>query len=535
MSMCHRFLLLLLLCLGSAWVDEPDEAARVDLQLQRLAEIMTLALDKSAHNAPSPDMVEGAIQGLLNRLDPHTVYYSADRYRTMKEDQRGSYFGVGLHIGIENGVLTVVSPIADTPAASAGIRAGDLIMAIDDQFAQKMSVSEAIRHLRGNEGEAVNVSLKRIGREAFDVSLIRAQIPTKNVRATFMLDDQTGYISLKDFGETATEEVADAILGLRSEKMQRMILDLRGNPGGLLPQAIGVASLFVPGEKVIVSTQGRMSNANQEYRSDPVSPIQPFPLIVLIDRGSASASEIVAGAIQDHDRGLIVGVTSWGKGLVQSVFPVGNGSKGLALTTARYYTPSGRNIQGPYDSIDEYYHPKSSEQIFFEPQVQSGQKFYTIAGREVLQVRGIVPDVYIAYAKNKALVEQLQYKYNAFFNFATANQDRYGNINSEWIMPEEVVVEFYGFVKDRGYEVAYEALLEERSALTQNITYELLSTKHFDEAWRYLIMNDVHVKASQDLFDEAKELLDVYDGKVPLRDSYAHDLKEYARLHRNQE
>lgn len=530
------FLLLCLLFLtGPLRVPQGESADPLTQQMDRLAEIMTLVVNESGHSVDQGELVEGAINGLLSQLDPHTLYYSEDRYRTMKEDQRGSYYGIGIHIGLENGHLTVIAPIAGTPAAAAGVRAGDQIVAINHDSTTQISIAEAIRRLRGGQGESVWVTLKRLGvHETIDMELVRAEIPAHNVRASFLLDPQTGYISLKDFGETATEEMVNAIQLLESDGMKRLVLDLRGNPGGLLPQAIGVASLFVPGDKVVVSTQGRMNNANQEYRSELRSEVTLMPLIVLIDRGSASASEIVAGAIQDHDRGLIVGVTSWGKGLVQSVFPVGNGSKGLALTTARYYTPSGRNIQGPYDSIDDYYHPKSSEELFFGVRSDgvNRQRFFTIAGREVLQVRGIVPDVYIAYPKNPELVDRLELRHNAFFNFATLNQDRYGRLGRDWQVPDEVLIDFYAFAKDRGFSLSWDQVQEHQVVIKKKLAYQLLHTKDPNEAWRFLMGHDVHIQATVDLFDEAKELLDVYGGKSPLRANYASDLKDYARLHR---
>ncbi|MCB1042373.1 MAG: S41 family peptidase [Acidobacteria bacterium] len=529
----RRWLPVFLLATFTSATDGPSETERLNSQLNRLAEVLTLVQVNAVEETDVDVLAKGALTGLVSQLDPHTVYYAADRYQTMKEDQRGSYFGVGIHLGQDNGRLTVIAPMSGSPAALAGFRAGDQILSIDGTDTQGLSVGEAIRMLRGPLDSTVTLQVKRVARdETVQVTLVRAEIPTSNIRSYFMLDQTTGYIALKDFGETATHEVIAAIGSLQAEGMVNLVLDLRGNPGGLLPQAIGVAGLFLPGEKTIVSTRGRMSNANQEYVSEEISPIAPMPLIVLIDRGSASASEIVAGAIQDHDRGLIVGVTSWGKGLVQSVFPVGNGSKGLALTTARYYTPSGRNIQGAYESMNEYMHPKSSESLFFTDESPVGERFFTFAGREVLQVRGIVPDVYIAYDKVPDAVSKLELGNNAFFNFAVLNQDRYGELNADWEPPEALLADFQAYLMDRKQKVDWEELKLHRELLLEKLSFQLLHSHDADTAWRFAAAHDPQVRACHDLFDEAAELLAVYLGTAKLPDNYAYGLKEYARAHR---
>ena len=354
---------LLLFCSG-AWQEENNELA-IYRSLDRLSEVLTLVRHHSPNPVASETLMEGAIDGLLTQLDPHSSFYNSDRYQTMKEDQQGAFYGIGIIVGFQNDRLTVISPLEGTPAFEAGMRAGDVIASIDGVKTEDLPVYEAIRLLRGQKGSEVIVTTLRRGVEGpLFFTLRRAEIPTSNVRAHFLLEDgQTGYVALKDFGETAASEVSAALKELTG--MQQLILDLRGNPGGLLPQAIEVASLFLPGEKLVVSTRGRFRNATQSYHSRESSTAPQVPLIVLIDRGSASASEIVAGAIQDHDRGLIVGVNSWGKGLVQSVFPLSEGTKGLALTTSRYFTPAGRNIQGSYDSFEDYYRPESSEKLYF--------------------------------------------------------------------------------------------------------------------------------------------------------------------------
>ncbi len=501
--------------------------------LDTLAEILTAAKAYSPETVADQALIEGAIDGLLDQLDPHSSYYNEDRYRTMKEDQQGAFYGVGILVGYQNKRLTVISPLDGAPAARAGIRSGDVIVQIDETRTKGLNFDEAIRLLRGEKGSEVAVVVSRQGvREPLRFTVRRAEIPNENVRASFMLDDrQTGYIALRDFGENAAEELKEAALDLERQGMTRLALDLRGNPGGLLPQAIKVASLFIPGKKLVVSTQGRLKNANQEYHSERTSPLELTPLVVLIDRGSASASEIVAGAIQDHDRGLIVGVNSWGKGLVQSVFPIANGTKGLALTTSRYYTPSGRNIQGSYESLEAYYNPESSEDYYFgREQVDPRSRFKTRHGREVIEVRGITPDVYLPFPKTPESVQKLDMK-NVFFNFAARHQDDFGLIRQGWQADGQVMAAFRKALKEEG-DFPEEAFDQHAAILRQKLTYQFLYISNSKWAWRHMIKHDHHVKASRDLFEKAGELLRVFKGEEALPSNYSDELKQYARLHK---
>ncbi len=497
--------------------------------LDTLAEIMTVVQQNAPGKMDGQELVEGAIDGLLGQLDPHSNYYNEDRFQTMKEDQKGSFYGIGIIVGFQNEQLTVISPLDGAPAFTAGIRAGDVIASIDKVVTKDLDFQDAIRLLRGEDGSQVEVTVRRQGfSEPLSFSIRRAEIPSENVRASFMLDQTTGYIALRDFGETAGKEVGEAMQSLESQGMKQLVLDLRGNPGGLLPQAIEVSSLFIPGKKLVVSTQGRLQNSSQEYYSEKTSPVEQVPLIVLIDRGSASASEIVAGAIQDHDRGLIVGVNSWGKGLVQSVFPLSKGSKGLALTTSRYYTPSGRNIQGSYESLEAYYNPGSSEALYFEPPNKETVFKKTRHGRDVMEVRGITPDVYIAHLKTPEVVLDLELRHSAFFNFATAHQEAYGKVDRDFKVDGRVLDAFMEFLKEKDIDVA--PLAEHADILKKKLKYQFLYIANPKWSWEFLMKNDHQVGAAMELFTKAAELLDVYNGTVEIRSGYAQELRKYARL-----
>ncbi|MGH6955352.1 MAG: S41 family peptidase [Caulobacteraceae bacterium] len=290
-------------------------------------------------------LIQSAMQGMLTSLDPHSDYLTADDYKDLEDQTRGEYGGLGLEIQAEDGAVKVVSPIDGTPASRAGIKPGDYILAVDGENILGMSVSDAVKAMRGKPGEPVTLTIGRQHTDPFDVKLVREIIQPKAVE--YHLEGDYGYVKLSSFNEKATDETLAALDALKAKdpKLKGVVLDLRGNPGGLLDQAVGVASLFLNGGEV-VSQRGRDPQDIQRYDAKGHDVLNGLPMVVLINSGTASASEIVAGALQDRHRAAIVGVTSFGKGSVQTVIPLRGGLDGaLKLTTARYYTPSGRSIQ----------------------------------------------------------------------------------------------------------------------------------------------------------------------------------------------
>ncbi len=290
-------------------------------------------------------LIQSAMQGMLTSLDPHSDYLTPEAYGDLQDQTRGEYGGLGLEIQSEDGAVKVISPIDGTPASKAGIKPGDFILAVDGQNILGMSVSDAVKQMRGKPGEAVTLTIGREKSDPFDVKLVREIIQPKSVTAR--MEGDFGYVRLAGFNEKATDETAAAIKDLQAKdpKMKGLILDLRNNPGGLLDQAVGVAGLFLNGGEV-VSQRGRDPQDIERYDAKGHDVLNGLPLVVLINSGTASASEIVSGALQDRHRASIIGVTSFGKGSVQTVIPLRGGLDGaVKLTTARYYTPSGRSIQ----------------------------------------------------------------------------------------------------------------------------------------------------------------------------------------------
>jgi carboxyl-terminal processing protease len=284
-----------------------------------------------------------AIEGMVKSLDGNSAFMPPHEFREMQEETRGSFGGIGIRIGVEDGQVVIVEPMEGTPASKVGLKQGDRIMKIDGQPTQGLTLQEAVRRMRGPVGSRLVLSIiRRGGGESEDVALTRAKIELKTVEQQF-LDGRVGYIKVRGFHETTLQETEKALTRLNQQKMEGLILDLRNNPGGLLSQSVKVCNLFLDEGLVVVSTEGRVRNQNSRFMANGGGQYRQYPLIVLINAGSASGSEIVAGALQDLQKATIIGTKSYGKGSVQTIFPLQDGS-GLRLTTAHYFTPSGRSI-----------------------------------------------------------------------------------------------------------------------------------------------------------------------------------------------
>lgn len=311
--------------------------------LKTFSEILTLVRNNYVDSAESKELIYGAIRGMLDSLDPHSSFMPPDVYKEMQIETQGSFGGLGIEITVRDRQLTIVAPIEGTPADRAGLEPGDRIVRISGEPTKDMTLLEAVRRLRGPKGSEVTITILREGREPFDLTVTRDIIEVHSVRASD-LGDGIGYIRLVSFQERTRRDLEEAIKDLRSKGMRGLVLDLRNNPGGLLSQAVQVADLFLEKGKLIVYTEGRAKNQNLRFVDEHDNP-QDIPMVVVVNRGSASASEIVAGALQDHQRAVLVGTKTFGKGTVQTVIPLNDGS-GLRLTTARYYTPKRRAIDG---------------------------------------------------------------------------------------------------------------------------------------------------------------------------------------------
>jgi len=338
-----------------------------------------------------------AIDGMLDQLhDPYSVFLKRDDFKALNEATTGNYGGLGIQIEVRDGWITVVAPLPDTPAERAGIQTGDQIVGLDGRSTEGWKQDQAVKELRGEAGSVVELKVHRVGIEqALTFKLTRAMIHVRSVQVSMMLDDKVGYVLLTPVSETSASELTDAVTGLLQKGMKSMILDLRGNPGGLLDQGVAVSELFLdPGEEV-VATRGRAPNSTRTYRDAKPQPWPNLPVVVLANGGTASAAEIITGALQDHDRAVVVGTPTFGKGLVQSLWQL-TPETALKLTTARWYTPSGRTIQRKSKNEDDQVAQAEAAELGRDTtKVDSSLVFHTDHGRTVLGGGGIRPDVFI--------------------------------------------------------------------------------------------------------------------------------------------
>jgi carboxyl-terminal processing protease len=345
-------LMWIVFCLGLVFVFSGQVVTNVSAvpredyeNLETFTSILSIVKKNYVDEVSSKDLVQGAINGMLSSLDPHSAFLTPDLYKDLQMDTQGRFGGLGIEITIRNGILTVVSPIEDTPAYKAGVKPGDQIIKIEDDFTKDMTLVDAVKKMRGNRGTKITISIKREGiAELLNFNLVRDTIRVQSVRSR-VLEDGYGYIRLAQFQERTDRDLQKSLETLSKEKggLKGLVLDLRNNPGGLLTQAVRVSDMFLE-SGMIVYTDGRLDSQKQKYFAHKEGTWSNFPIVVLINGGSASASEIVAGALQDHKRAVILGTKSFGKGSVQTILPLDDNSA-LRLTTARYFTPKGRSIQ----------------------------------------------------------------------------------------------------------------------------------------------------------------------------------------------
>ncbi|PYV77987.1 MAG: S41 family peptidase, partial [Acidobacteria bacterium] len=332
-----------------------DSDSDVSQSLQQFTQVYDIVEQNYAEPVnPDKAIYNGAIPGMLHVLDPHSNFFDPKSYSLLREDQRGKYYGVGMTVGPRNNKVIVIAPFVGTPAYRAGIHPGDVIIAVDGKPTDNMNTGDVADLLKGPKGTTVHITVLREGTDKpLEFTVVRDEIPRYSVDLHFLIHPGIGYMHVSGFNETTEKEVQDALDNFyQAGDLKGLILDLRQNPGGLLNEGVGVADKFLRKNQLIVSHHGR-SSPERRYTASHGNSGKEYPLVVLVNRGTASAAEIVAGAIQDHDRGLVVGETTFGKGLVQTVYPLSNDT-GLALTTAKYYTPSGRLIQRDYSNVSLY-------------------------------------------------------------------------------------------------------------------------------------------------------------------------------------
>jgi len=422
------------------------------------------------------DLVKNGIEGMVESLDPFSDFLTPEESEEWDIRTKGEFGGLGIQIGIRDEWLTVIAPIEGTPAYRAGIRAGDRIVEIEGESTWGMRLQEAVKRLRGKPGTKVTIKIDRPGvEEPIELTITRAKIHIKAVPFYTLLEENVGYISLSSFSRNASEELKEAMDSLFTQGAKKLILDLRSNPGGLLPEAIKVANLFLEKGALIVSTKGRLKNANESYRAVYDPPYgTTFPLVILVNSGSASASEIVAGAVQDWDRGILIGDTTFGKASVQRIFKLDGGYE-LKLTTAHYYTPSGRSIQ----RISKKEKKKKEE--------EKGLTYLTRRlKRELVGEGGIIPDIVIEEKPSSLVLKA--FSKGTFFSFAVKYTTEHSESPKEKkiVLTDEDIDNFKKYMKEKGIEFSDEKFNEAKKELSYWLKQEI-AEKYWGKEGRYLV------------------------------------------------
>lgn len=485
-------------------------------QIQRFMEVLQKVKQFYVEDVETSELVDGAIKGMLEQLDPHSVYISKERLQEITEQFEGKFEGIGIEFIVHNKYPTVVSPIMGSPSERLGLRPGDKIVRIEGKSTYNFTEDQVREKLLGRKGTKVTIDIQRAGiAKPFSVTITRDVIPVYSIIAAFMVDDSTGLIKLGKFARTTSEEFEQALGQLNTQGMRRLILDLRGNSGGYLEQAVKIVDKFLGSGKRIVYTIGKIPSANEFYDAKSAPADLKIPLIVLIDHGSASASEIVAGAIQDWDRGLIMGNTSFGKGLVQRQLLLKDGSA-MRVTIARYYTPSGRLIQRPYNNgLNEYIAQGWDE---LDPNAIADSTlnkpvFTTQGGRKVYGGGGITPDIRLksnrlTFTSIKLIQGQIFFEFGAKYAAKHKNQKNdFLEFRNHFEIDERTVEKFLQLARSKAIEIKNEEIEKDRDFIKRRIKSQI--ARHFwsgREFYEVELYENPHVRTALSYFSRASNM-----------------------------
>ena len=501
--------------------------------LAEFTEAVDIIQKNHVDNVSADKLVYSAIKGMLRRLDPHSSFFDPKEFARLREEQHSRYYGLGIRVRTltprsDRGPVVIVEPPAlGSPAEKRGLRAGDVITKVGGESIENWTQDDTVNHLRGPRGTTVDITIERQGAgKPLQFRVERDEIPIITVPYAFQVKPGVGYVKVNNFAESTADELKDKLDSLNLSKLSGLILDLRDNPGGLLSQAIDIADLFVRKGLAIVSTNGRMPGSQRPYNAPSLEKIQ-LPLIVLINQRSASASEIVAGALQDHDRALIVGETSFGKGLVQSVYQMDNNT-GMALTTARYYTPSGRLIQRDYQgSAFDYYNLPEAQAASEKPR----EVKKTDSGRQVLGGGGITPDVTVPLRELNRFEARLNAR-DVFFEYARRLASGQVAAASNFRLPikdeevrasilrddplaaskfditDAILNDFKEFLRNHKIQFTDKDIEENIAFIKRRIKQEVFTSSFgLQEGFRVAVQGDTQVQKALELMPEAKTLM----------------------------
>ena len=460
---------------------ETEPAGSVYQQARLFDDVLAHVSDYYVDSLDERQLYQMAIDGMLDQLhDPYSVFLKPEDFRQLSEATTGNYSGLGIQIDVRDGWITVVAPLPDTPAERAGIQTGDRIVDLDGRSTEGWKQDQAVKELRGPAGTSAELKIRRAGvDQPITFKLTRANIHIRSVQIAMMLDNHVGYVSLSPVSETSAREVSQAVDTLLKQGMKSLIFDLRGNPGGLLDQGVAVSDLFLDPEKVIVETRGRAPGSTREFKDAKPQSWARLPIVVIVNGGSASAAEIIAGALQDHDRAVLVGTPTFGKGLVQSFWRL-TPETGLKLTTARWYTPSGRTIQRQTRSEAEQEAQVVAAQRGQDIKPDSTLLFHTDAGRVVYGGGGIRPDLYVVAdtfttterAFIKALGEKIPLYRDALATYALELKEGQRLASPNFTVTDGMVDEVVRRIRAKGATLPDSVVAGARTLISQELAYE---------------------------------------------------------------
>lgn len=531
-SKSNKFVLLIILILGIVVGFQLNDFLVNNFDFESSDKINTILNYADKYYVDEVDRKElekAAIKGMLDKLDPHSIYLPPVVQKHEEEEFRGNFDGIGIQFQVIKDTITVVSPITGGPSEAVGILPGDKIVKIEDSSAIGLADDEVIDKLRGEKGTQVNITVYRPSENIiYDFNITRDKIPLYSVDVSLLFNNNTGYIAVSKFAETTTDEVLSALNELKKEGMDKLVLDLRNNPGGYLNKAFEVADIFLDGDKLIVYTKGRLSQFNDEYSAKKDYPFENIPLIVLVNRGSASASEIVSGAIQDWDRGIIAGETTFGKGLVQRPFVL-NDNSAVRLTISKYYTPSGREIQRDYSNGKEAYYSeimnRGNNKDSADSEITSvdslRQVYKTEGGRTIYGGGGIVPDYKIEQAAISDAAHKLRVK-NLYYIYVRRYLDKNRNsVESKFKSLSEFKIgfnftgaeldEFFKFANANGISIDRKDFYSDIDYISNRLKAYIAREFWNNKGWYYILLDyDKQFTESLKYFDEADNLLKDY-------------------------
>jgi carboxyl-terminal processing protease len=471
--------------------------------------------EENAADKVDPDkaIFKGAVPGMLRTLDPHSSFFDVKDFANLREEQRGLYYGVGMTVQPKDGRTVVVAPFTGSPAYKAGIRPGDVILEVNDKRTDGLNTTQVADLLKGPKGTPVQIVIAREGIEKPIIfNVIRGEIPRHSVETAFFIKPGIVYLDIQSFTETTSKEVEENLKKLGEQNVKGLILDLRENPGGLLNEGVAVAGRFLKRGQTVVEHRGR-SSPTKPYSATNGSATRDYPIVVIVNRYSASAAEIVAGALQDHDRAWIIGDNTFGKGLVQTVFPLSDNT-GLALTTAKYYTPSGRLIQRDYSngSFYDYYFRKDIEtKNMMDAKMTDG-------GRTVYGGAGIAPDEKVTFTYNKYQIDLLRRR--AFFDFITKWFGSHEtNIPKTWAPDPVMMNDFHEFLLKNGIQFTEGEFAENNDWMKNELKKEAFITSFSrDESLKFAAESDPMVQRAMEALPKAKNLLETSKKQIVQRD-----------------